>query len=148
MDAFLEKISEKFDITKKGLTICKPNKIHTFSMYLNGEWYLLEVKKKLLRDNDLISNLDSSILLNKILTPILNIKDLKTNKRIAFVAGVNGMEELKNKVDSGEYKVAFGLYPVKIKQIKEIADTNKIMPPKTTWIEPKLRSGVIIYDLS
>jgi len=144
---FLKKISEDFIIEEKGETY-KPDKLHNFSMYLGKKWYSLTAKKETYNDNDPLESLDAELLTKKILSPVLNIRDLKTDKRISFVSGIKGMEELKRKVDSGEYKVAFGLYPVSMQQLKNIADTNNIMPPKSTWIEPKMRSGLVIYSLS
>lgn len=145
---FIDIISHDFIITKKGTVIYKPTKKHNFSMYLKGEWYSLDVKKELLNDENMSSMLDSSILSEHIFSPVLNIKNLKTDKRVEFISGIKGMEELKKQVDSRHFEIAFGLYPVDIEQLKLIADTNHIMPPKTTWIEPKLRSGLIIYNLN
>lgn len=116
-------------------------------MYLQGNWYSLEAKKEITKNNDPAKDLDSLILSEYILSPVFNIHNLKTDKRIGFIAGIKGMEELKKQVDEGKYKIAFGLYPVTIKELKQIADSNSIMPPKTTWIEPKLRSGLVIYEL-
>ena len=145
---FINKLSEKFVVTKKDTDLYKPEKKHNFSMYLEGNWYSLDAKKEILYNNDPVGSLDAFILTEHILSPILNIHDLKTDKRIHFVSGIKGMEELKNQVDSGKFKVAFGLYPVEMKQLKHIADTNSSMPPKTTWVEPKMRSGLVIYSLS
>ena len=117
-------------------------------MYLEGNWYSLDAKKEIVHNNEPVGSLDAFILTEHILSPILNIHDLKTDKRISFVSGIKGMEELKNQIDSGKFKVAFGLYPVEMKQLKHIADTNNSMPPKTTWVEPKMRSGLVIYSLS
>lgn len=147
-EEFLKKISEKFDIEEKDVPIYQPGHLHNFSMYLDGKWYSLTAKKGTYNDNDPIGILDAAILSEHILAPVLNITDLKTDKRIAFVSGIKGMEELKNQVDSGRMKVAFGLYPATMEQIKKIADTGNIMPPKTTWVEPKLRSGLVVYSLS
>ena len=116
-------------------------------MYVEGKWYSLTAKKNIYHEDDPVGNLDASLLSEYILGPILGITDLKTDKRIAFVSGSKGMEELKRQVDSGKMKAAFGLYPVSMNQLKHIADTNNTMPPKTTWIEPKLRSGLVIYSL-
>lgn len=143
----VEKIKEKFDVEEVKENIYKPNKQHNFSMYLDGKWYSLTAKKEIIHTNDPVGNLDASILSEHILGPLFNIKDLKTDKRIAFIAGSKGAEALKKQVDSGKMKVAFGLYPVAIQQLKHIADTNHTMPPKTTYIEPKLRSGLVIYSL-
>jgi uncharacterized protein (DUF1015 family) len=146
-EALIKKISKNFLIQPKGSDIYKPSKKHNFSMYLQGNWYSLEAKKEITKNNDPAKNLDSLILSEYILSPVFNIHNLKTDKRIDFIAGIKGMEELKKQVDDGKYKIAFGLYPVKIEQLKQIADSNNIMPPKTTWIEPKLRSGLVIYEL-
>ena len=144
---FLERIKEKFDVEEKGNAIYKPTSIHNFSMYLGGNWYSLKPKKGIVKPNDPVGNLDASILTEQVLSPILNIHDLKTDKRIGFVSGIKGMEELKNQVDHWRSKVAFGLYPVSMEQLIQIADTGNIMPPKTTWVEPKMRSGLVIYSL-
>ena len=125
----------------------KPNKLHNFSMYIEGVWYSLTAKPGTYDDNDPIGVLDVTILSNLVLDKILGIKDLRTDKRIDFVGGIRGLGELKRRVDSGEMKVAFALYPVSMKQIIDIADTGNIMPPKTTWFEPKLRSGLVIHTL-
>ncbi|MES2285269.1 MAG: DUF1015 domain-containing protein [Bacteroidota bacterium] len=145
---FIDRLSEKFSITEKGEQLYKPVAKHNFSMYLEGKWYSLDAKKEIVHNEQPVGSLDASILTEHILSPKLNIHDLKTDKRIGFVAGIKGMKELKNLVDSGKYKVAFGLYPVEMSQLKHIADTNNIMPPKTTWVEPKMRSGLVIYSLS
>lgn len=117
-------------------------------MYLDGRWYSMEAKKGTFDDNDPIGVLDVTILSNLVLDKILDIKDLRTSKRIDFVGGIRGLGELKKRVDSGEMAVAFALYPVSMKQLFDIADSGNIMPPKTTWFEPKLRSGLIIHKLS
>lgn len=145
---FIDRLSEKFIVTEKGEELYKPVTKHNFSMYLEGKWYSLDAKKEIVHNEQPVGGLDASILTEHILSPKLNIHDLKTDKRIDFVAGIKGMKELKNLVDSGRYKVAFGLYPVEMSQLKHIADTNNIMPPKTTWVEPKMRSGLVIYSLS
>ena len=145
---FIRKLSEKFVVTEKGTELYKPINKHNFGMYLEGKWYSLDPQKKIVHNEEPVGSLDASILTEHILSPILNIHDLKTDKRISFVAGVKGMKELKDQVDSGKYKVAFALYPVEMTQLKHIADTNNIMPPKTTWVEPKMRSGLVIYSLS
>ncbi|MES2592094.1 MAG: DUF1015 domain-containing protein [Bacteroidota bacterium] len=144
---FINKVADKFNVTEKGAGLYKPVNKHNFSMYLEGKWYSLDPKPEIVHNEQPVGSLDASILTEHILSPILNIHDLKTDKRIGFVAGVKGMKELKNQVDSGKYKIAFGLYPVEMTQLKHIADTNNIMPPKTTWVEPKLRSGLVIYSL-
>jgi uncharacterized protein (DUF1015 family) len=145
--SFLKKLAEKFDITEKGSKPVKPSKLHQFSMYLDKKWYLLNAKKGSFNPKDPVGNLDAQILTENILSPILGIHDLKTDSRIEFVGGLRGMEGLQSKVDDEKRKVAFGLYPVKVDQLKLIADTHNIMPPKTTWIEPKLRSGLVIQSL-
>jgi uncharacterized protein (DUF1015 family) len=146
--AFLAKLDEKFEVIAKGSEIYKPVQKHNFSMYLNGTWYSLKPKAGIVNDKEPVGSLDAYLLTEHILSPILNIHDLKTDKRIGFVSGIKGMEELKNQVDNWKAMVAFGLYPVSMQQLKLIADTNSIMPPKTTWVEPKMRSGLVIYSLS
>ena len=143
----LEKIKEKFRLLAHNDNMYKPEHKHKFSMYLDGKWYELIAKPEICDGDDAVKKLDASILSDHILTPILGIDDLRTNKRIAFVPGVKGMEELKAQVDSGKYKIAFGLHPVSMTELKHIADTNGIMPPKTTWVEPKIRSGLVVYSL-
>jgi len=144
---FLQKLSEGFVVEEKGTEVYKPQHLHNFSMYLDGKWYSLTAKPGTYNDNDPIGVLDVTILSNLVLDPILDIKDLRTSKRIDFVGGIRGLGELKKRVDSGEMKVAFALYPVSMKQLIDIADTGNIMPPKTTWFEPKLRSGLVIHSL-
>lgn len=146
-DAFLKRLKEKFNVTLIGEQEYKPSRKHNFSMYLDGNWYSLDAKKEIIHNEEPVGSLDATILTDHILSPILNIHDLKTDKRIGFVSGIKGMKELKNQVDKWNYKVAFGLYPVEMEQLKHIADTNSIMPPKTTWVEPKMRSGLVIYSL-
>lgn len=148
VEDFIHRLSEKFVITEKGTDIYKPVKSHNFSMYLDDKWYALDAKKEIIHNDDPVGSLDAFILTQHILSAILNIYDLKTNKRIECISGIKGMKELKRQVDNGKFKVAFGLYPVEMKQLKNIADTNNSMPPKTTWIEPKMRSGLVIYSLS
>ena len=133
---------------KKGAEIFKPSRLHEFSLYLGGNWYSLVAKPGTYNDNDPIGVLDVTISSNLILDKILGIKDLRSDKRIDFVGGIRGLGELKKRVDSGEMKVALALYPVSMKQLIDIADTGNIMPPKTTWFEPKLRSGLVIHKLS
>lgn len=144
---FFEKLSVHFDIENKGAEIYKPAKLHEFSMYYEGEWYAMQAKQGSYDDNDPIGVLDVTVLSKFVLDEILDIKDLRTSKRIDFVGGIRGLGELKKRVDSGEMKVAFALYPVSMKQLIDIADTGNIMPPKTTWFEPKLRSGLVIHEL-
>ena len=143
----IEKLEKVFVIEEKGTEIYKPNKLHNFSMYLSGKWYSLTAKQGNYNDSDPIGVLDVTILSNLILDNILGIKDLRTDKRIDFVGGIRGLGELKRRVDSGEMKVAFALYAVSMKQLIDIADSGNIMPPKTTWFEPKLRSGLIVHSL-
>ncbi|MBK9673200.1 MAG: DUF1015 domain-containing protein [Bacteroidetes bacterium] len=145
---FIAQISEKFDVVIKGSEPYYASQLHNMSMYLDGNWYSLTAKKGTYHSNDPVGSLDASILSEHILAPVLGIKDLKTDKRVRFVSGIKGMEELQKQVDDGKMKVAFGLYPVSMQQLKNIADNACIMPPKTTWIEPKLRSGLVIYSLS
>jgi len=146
-EEFLSKLESGFDISEKGEKIYKPRKLHNFSMYLDGKWYSLKAKKGTYDDNDPIGVLDVTILTKQILSPILDIQDLRTSKRIDFVGGIRGLGELKKRVDSGEMKVAFAMFPVSMKQLINIADSGNIMPPKTTWFEPKLRSGLVIHLL-
>ena len=146
-EQFLEKLGEKFIVEEKGTEIYKPAKLHNFSLYLGGKWYSLTAKEGTYDDNDPIGVLDVTISSDYILRDILGITDLRTDKRIDFVGGIRGLGELKHRVDSGEMKMALALYPVTMKQIIDIADSGKIMPPKATWFEPKLRSGLIIHKL-
>lgn len=146
-EAFLEKLSANFDVKEMGEDIYKPSGLHNFSLYLSGKWYSLTAKEGTYDDNDPIGVLDVTISSNLILDEILGIKDLRSDKRIDFVGGIRGLGELKRRVDSGEMKVALALYPVTMKQLMDIADTGNIMPPKTTWFEPKLRSGLVIHKL-
>lgn len=145
---FLDALRENFVVEEKGEAEYRPNKLHNFSLYLEGKWYSLTAKEGTYDDNDPIGVLDVTISSNLILDKILGIKDLRSDKRIDFVGGIRGLSELKRRVDSGEMKMALALYPVTMKQIMDIADTGNIMPPKTTWFEPKLRSGLIIHKLS
>ena len=144
---FLTAISKHFIIEEKGAEIYKPQALHNFALYLEGEWYSLTAKPGTYDDNDPIGVLDVTISSNLILDEILDIKDLRSDKRIDFVGGIRGLGELKKRVDSGEMKVALALYPVSMKQLMDIADSGNIMPPKTTWFEPKLRSGLVIHKL-
>ena len=144
---FLEAVGKNFIVEEKGTDIYKPTGLHNFSLYLDGKWYSLTAKPGTYDDNDPIGVLDVTISSNLILDEILGIKDLRSDKRIDFVGGIRGLGELKKRVDSGEMKVALALYPVSMKQLMDIADTGNIMPPKTTWFEPKLRSGLIIHKL-
>lgn len=146
-EEFLTKIGENFVIEPKGTKIYKPNALHNFSLYLSGNWYSLTANKNTYNDNDPIDVLDVTISSNLILNDILDIKDLRSDKRVDFVGGIRGLEELKKRVDSGEMVAALALYPVSMKQLIDIADSGNIMPPKTTWFEPKLRSGLVIHEL-
>ncbi len=147
-EQFLSALEEDFTVTPyEGEGECHPSHLHNFSMYLGGKWYSMETKPGRYDDNDPIGVLDVTILSNLVLDKILDIKDLRTDKRIDFVGGIRGLGELSRRVDSGEMKVAFALYPVSMKQLTDIADSGNIMPPKTTWFEPKLRSGLAIHKL-
>ena len=146
-EAFLEKLSEDFVVEPAGKEICHPKALHNFSLYLDGERYSFTAKPGRYDDSDPIGVLDVTILSNLVLDKILGIKDLRTDSRIDFVGGIRGLGELCRRVDSGEMKVAFALYPVSMEQLIAIADSGKIMPPKTTWFEPKLRSGLAIHKL-
>ncbi len=145
---FLEALNKNFIVEEKGTATYKPASLHNFSLYLGGQWYSLIAREGTYDDNDPIGVLDVTISSNLILDEILGIKDLRSDKRIDFVGGIRGLEELKKRVDSGEMAVAIALYPVSMKQLMDIADTGNIMPPKTTWFEPKLRSGLVIHKLS
>ena len=138
-------LGEKFDVMCMGEEIWAPDELHSFSMYVEGKWYQLKARPGTYDDSDPIGVLDVTILSNHVLDAIFGIKDLRTDSRIDFVGGIRGLGELKRRVDSGEMKIAFALYPVSMKQITDIADTGNIMPPKTTWFEPKLRSGLAIH---
>jgi len=144
---FLEELEEGFMVTEKGKEIYKPAELHTFSMYLEGRWYELKARPGTYNDMDPIACLDVTVLSEQVLGPLLNITDLRKSKRIDFVGGIRGLEELSLRVDSGEMAAAFALYPVSMKQLMDIADNGMIMPPKTTWFEPKLRSGLVIHSL-
>lgn len=144
-EQFLEKLSADFKVEEKGTEIYKPCGLHNFSMYMGGKWYSLTAKEGTYNDSDPIGVLDVTVLSNLVFDKLLDIKDLRTSKRIDFVGGIRGLGELKRRVDSGEMVAAFALYPVSMKQLIDIADTGNIMPPKTTWFEPKLRSGITIH---
>jgi uncharacterized protein (DUF1015 family) len=146
-DEFLTKLEKGFEIKAKDTRTFKPRKLHNFSMYLEGKWYSLTAREGTYNDSDPIGGLDVTILTEQILSPVLDIQDLRRSKRIDFVGGIRGLKELRRRVDSSEMKVAFALYPVSMKQLISIADTRNIMPPKTTWFEPKLRSGLVIHLL-
>lgn len=147
-DEFKAEISKKFDIEEYSGEGCyKPEKMHTFGMYLDKKWYMLTAKVDIINENDSVASLDVSILQNELLAPTLGIGDPRTDKRIDFVGGIRGLEELERRVDSGEMKIAFSMFPTTIDQLMQIADDNKIMPPKSTWFEPKLRSGIFVHEL-
>lgn len=145
--AFIEALKKHFTVEEKGTGIYKPKALHNFSLYVDGKWYSLTAHPDTYDDSDPIGVLDVTISSKLILDEILGIKDLRSDKRIDFVGGIRGLEELKKRVDSGEMKMALALYPVSMKQLMDIADTGNIMPPKTTWFEPKLRSGLVIHKL-
>ena len=144
----LNKMSENFDMEKIGSNTYKPAHLHEFSMYVNGSWYKLNARQNTFDENDPIGILDVTILSKYVLDEILNIKDQRTDKRIDFVGGIRGLEELKKRVDSGEMKIAFAFYPVSLDQLISIADSGNIMPPKSTWFEPKLKTGLVINVLN
>ena len=144
---FLQALDKHFMVEEKGTEAYRPVCLHNFSLYLEGKWYSLTASEGTYDDNDPIGVLDVTISSRLILDEILGIKDLRSDKRIDFVGGIRGLGELKRRVDSGEMKLALALYPVSMKQLMDIADTGNIMPPKTTWFEPKLRSGLVIHKL-
>jgi uncharacterized protein (DUF1015 family) len=146
-EQFLKALQQNFIVEEKGTEIYQPQSLHNFSLYLSGKWYALTAKAGTYNDDDPIGVLDVTISSRLILDEILGIKDLRSDKRIDFVGGIRGLGELKKRVDDGEMKVAIALYPVTMKQLMDIADTGNIMPPKTTWFEPKLRSGLVIHEL-
>jgi uncharacterized protein (DUF1015 family) len=143
----LQKLSKSFDVKEVKEQIFKPRKKHEMSMYADGKWYSLVAKNGVFKGDSPVGSLDASILTEHVLSPVFNIHDLKTDKRIFFIPGIKGPEALKALVDEGKAAVAFGLYPVTMDHLKWIADTNNIMPPKSTWVEPKMRSGLVIYSL-
>ena len=145
---FLKALDKNFIVENKGTDLYKPTALHNFSMYLDGNWYSLTAKEGTYNPNDPIGVLDVDVSSRLIFDELLGIKDFRSDKRIDFVGGLRGLEELKRRVDSGEMKMALALYPVTMKQIMDIADSGKIMPPKATWFEPKLRSGLIIHELA
>lgn len=147
-ESFLNKLSHHFDVTNKGSEVCKPAASNEISMYMDKQWYLLKTKAEYCKSKDPVESLDVSMLSNYILAPILNITDLRNDKRIAFIPGVKDIEEIKKAVDSGKMKAAFCLYPISFAELKAVADAGKEMPPKSTWIEPKLESGLLVYSLS
>ena len=147
VSSFIDALGKSFLITKKGREAYRPSRLHEFSLYVDGNWYSLRAKDNTYDDTDPIGVLDVTILSKQVLEPLLGIHDLRTDKRIDFVGGMRGLGELERRVDSGEMKVAFALYPVSMKQLIDIADSGEIMPPKTTWFEPKLRSGLVVHSL-
>ncbi len=149
MDAqtFIGRLGEDFEVERRGSEPWRPDRLHSFAMYLEGEWYSLKARPGRYDDSDPIGVLDVTVLSRLVLDKLLGIKDLRTDKRIDFVGGIRGLGELSHRVDSGEMKVAFALYPVSMAQLIDIADSGMIMPPKTTWFEPKLRSGLAIHTL-
>ncbi|MBR2202218.1 MAG: DUF1015 domain-containing protein [Bacteroidales bacterium] len=144
---FLDKLSKAFAVKDMGTEIYKPQRLHQMSLYMGGHWYSLDAKPGTYDDGDPIGVLDVTILTKQVLDPILGITDLRTSKRIDFVGGIRGLGGLKRRVDNGEMKCAFAMYPVSMSQLLDIADTGNIMPPKTTWFEPKLRSGLVVHKL-
>lgn len=150
-EQFIEAVSEKFSVSEKALAegeCFKPEKAHSFGMYLGGKWYELKAKDGSFDPQDEVNSLDVSILQNNLLAPVLGIGDPRTDKRIDFVGGIRGLGELVRRVDSGEMTVAFSMYPTTVAELMSIADAGKIMPPKSTWFEPKLRSGIFVHKLS
>jgi len=144
---FIKKLEKSFKIEEKGTTEYRPEGLHIFSMYIGGKWFKLTANAGTFNEKDPVGVLDVTILTKEVLEPHLNILDLRTSNRIDFIGGIRGLGELKKRVDSGEMKVAFALYPVSMQQLMDIADNNMIMPPKVTWFEPKLRSGLIVHSL-
>ncbi len=144
-EVFIEKLKSDFEFVKESTEVLKANKLHQFSMYLNGKWYLLDAKSHTFEDSIPMQSLDVTVLSKFVLEPILDIKDLRTSTRIDFVGGIRGLSELQKRVDKGEMAIAFALFPVSMKQLMDIADSGNIMPPKVTWFEPKLRSGLVIH---
>ena len=144
---FLEEISKKFDVVPyEGEGPYKPEELHTFGMYLEGNWFKLTAKEEIITD-DPVLGLDVSILQKELLEPVLAIGDPRTDKRIDFVGGIRGLEELERRVDNGEMKLAFSMFPTSMAELMDVADEGMTMPPKSTWFEPKLRSGLFIHDL-
>jgi uncharacterized protein (DUF1015 family) len=146
--SFLKALSTNFEVTLKGKKAYKPASASEMSLYIEKNWYLLKTKKSVGKTKDPVDTLDVSILSNYILSPILNITDLRNDKRIAFIPGIKDLEEIHKAVDSGKMKAAFCLYPISFKELKAVADSGREMPPKSTWIEPKLESGLLVYSLS
>jgi uncharacterized protein (DUF1015 family) len=146
-EGFIRELEQGFVVTDRGSGPFRPTRFHQFGMYLGGRWYSLDARDGTYNDEDPIGCLDVTLLSEQVLGPLLNITDLRKSKRIDFVGGIRGLQELSDRVDSGEMAVAFALYPVSMKQLMDIADSGMIMPPKTTWFEPKLRSGLVIHAL-
>ena len=146
-EEFIKKVSRSFTVEKKGSTYYKPRNLHEIGMYLDGNWYALTAHLDTYDDADTIGVLDNTILSQQILGPVLSITDLRSDKRIDFVGGIRGLQELQRRVDSGEMKVAFAMFPVSMLQLLDVADSGNIMPPKSTWFEPKLRSGLFVHSL-
>lgn len=144
---FLQKLEAGFVVEKKGKNQYRPNRLHNFAMYVGGNWYSLTAREGTFNDHDPIGVLDVTILTKLVLEPLLDIMDQRRSKRIDFVGGIRGLGELSKRVDEGGMEVAFALYPVSMKQLIDIADSGNIMPPKTTWFEPKLRSGLVVHSL-
>ena len=147
-EEFIEKVKKSFDVEEKGTTEYKPEGLHNFAMYIGGKWYKLTAKEGTYSKGDPVGVLDVTILTKEILEPHLNIMDLRRSERIEFIGGIRGLGELKRRVDNGDMVAAFALYPVSMEQLMDIADNDMIMPPKVTWFEPKLRSGLIIHSLN
>ena len=147
-EEFLKRLDQNFVVEDKGTETYHPTGLHNFALYLGGHWYSLTARPGTYNDNDPIGTLDVTVSSDLILRDLLDITDLRSDKRIDFVGGIRGLEELSRRVDSGEMAMALALYPVTMKQLMDIADSGNIMPPKTTWFEPKLRSGLVIHKLS
>jgi uncharacterized protein (DUF1015 family) len=145
---FLNKLKTSFEVELLDTDLFKPTKFHEFSLYTDGKWYKLTSKPGTFDEKDPVSSLDADILSENLFGPILGINDLRTDKRIGFISGILGPKEIKSRVDSGKMKAGFGLFPVTMEQLKAVADAGKSMPPKSTWIEPKLRNGLTVYSLS
>jgi uncharacterized protein (DUF1015 family) len=146
-DEFISAVTSSFEVIQTGRQRCKPQRLHEIGMYLAGTWYALQARPGSYDGADPVGVLDVTVLSDRILAPVLNITDLRRDQRIDFVGGIRGLQELERRVDSGEMAVAFALYPVSMRQLMAIADSGNIMPPKTTWFEPKLRSGLIVHSL-
>ena len=145
-EEFLQKVSEKFDVEAVSERVYRPEAQHVFAMYLKGQWYKLSAKKEIVCDEDVIRCLDVSILQDNLLQPVLGIDDPRTDKRIDFVGGIRGLQELERRVEK-DMSVAFALYPVSISELLAVSDQGMVMPPKSTWFEPKLGSGLFMHEL-